>query len=189
MKKILIGLGILLLCVGSFIFLKKPEQTEGLPVPTPTITQPPKTGFRITSPVYAEGGYIPAQYTCDGENISPPLEIHDIPEKTMSLVLIIDDIDTPKGTWVHWMLWNILPESPVIAPGTTPPGTVVGKNGFGKFAYGGPCPQTGLHRYMATVYALDTFLSIPPESDKETLVRNMNTHVLGKATLMGLYKK
>ena len=140
----------------------------------------------ITSSVFTEGGKIPDKYTCDGQNVNPPLHVEGIPENTISLVLIVDDPDAPRGTWDHWVVWNIKPEA-VIAENSIP-GTE-GINSFGKHHYGGPCPPSGTHRYFFKVYALDTMLEIAEDSDKKAVEEAMGHHVLAKGELVGLYRR
>lgn len=142
--------------------------------------------LKITSPAFANKGLIPAKYTCDGEDVNPPLSIEGIPEGTQSLALIVDDPDAPMGTWDHWTLWNILPLEKIEennAPG------VEGLNDFNKHSYGGPCPPSGTHRYFFKVYALDTKLNLKPNSRKKDLEKAMKEHILARGEIIGLYKR
>lgn len=144
--------------------------------------------MQITSSAFSEGEMIPVIYTADGQNISPPLEFSDVPEGTLSLVLICEDPDAPMTTWDHWLAWNIPPDMKTIASGTTPPGQA-GRNGWGKFGYGGPAPPSGTHRYFFKLIALDTLLDLPNGSYKGDLEKAMKGHVVARAQLMGKYSR
>ncbi len=145
--------------------------------------------MRIQSPEFEQNGVIPAKFTCDGENISPKLEISGAPENAASLVLIVDDPDAPLGTWVHWLVWNIPPRTAEIAEGGLPPGAVEGTTSFGKSGYGGPCPPSGQHHYFFKIYALDQPLSLGPSVKVGGLESAMAGHVLDKAGLVGVYSR
>jgi len=140
----------------------------------------------ISSPAFQNEGVIPSKYTCEGEDINPPLEVDNIPEGTKTLAIIVEDPDAPKGIFDHWLVWNIPPESPIEEnriPGMS------GKNRAGKIGYYGPCPPSGYHRYYFHVYALDNSLDLEAGIDKTTLKRAMELHVLAEGSLMGRYKK
>ena len=142
--------------------------------------------MKLTSPVFAHNAIIPPKYTCQGEDISPPLTINDIPESTVSLALINDDPDAPMGTWDHWLIWNIKPTAEIkedSAPG------IQGKNSWGRNDYGGPCPPSGTHRYFYKLYALDLELDLAKGATKAQLEASMEGHILEQAELIGLYKK
>jgi Raf kinase inhibitor-like YbhB/YbcL family protein len=142
--------------------------------------------MKITSPAFAHNAIIPTKYTCQGQDISPPLTISDIPEGTISLALINDDPDAPMETWDHWLIWNIKPTGEIkedSAPGTQ------GKNSWGRNDYGGPCPPSGTHRYFFKLYALDSELDLPKGATKAELEEGMEGHILEQAELIGLYKK
>ena len=143
----------------------------------------------LASPAFEHGGNIPAKYTCDGADVSPPLIIGNVPVGTKSLALIVDDPDAPAGTWVHWVLWNIAPETRELRERTAPDNASQGKNDFRKAAYGGPCPPSGSHRYFFKLYALDTTLNLERNSTKAALEQAMKNHVLARAELMGLYRR
>jgi len=140
----------------------------------------------IGSTAFASRDFIPLKYSCEGENISPPVTVANIPTGTKSLALIVDDPDAPGGTHDHWIVWNIPPIETIGE--NTIPGTV-GKNSSGRLKYDGPCPPSGVHRYYFKVYALDTMLGIKAGSDKKTLENAMKNHILGEGELIGLYKK
>jgi Raf kinase inhibitor-like YbhB/YbcL family protein len=150
--------------------------------------------MKITSSAFAEGSNIPSKYTCDGQDISPPLEWKDAPEGTKSFALISDDPDAPVGTWVHWVAFNIPPnvtklEENMKRDKEFKNGMRQGNNDWPKIGYGGPCPPSGIHRYYFKLYALDTVLDIKPGATKEQLLKAMKGHVLAEAQLMGKYKR
>ena len=150
--------------------------------------------FELKSTAFAAGQPIPRQYTCDGENVSPPLQWNDPPAGTQSLALICDDPDAPAGTWVHWVLYNLPAKTRTLAeaiPATAdlPDGSRHGKNGWGRLGYGGPCPPSGTHRYFFKLYALDTVLGLASGADKNQLLQAMQGHILAQTELMGTYKR
>lgn len=144
------------------------------------------TQLMVTSAAFRQGEYIPLKYSCEGENVNPPLEIAGFPPETKTLAIIMEDPDTEHGVFDHWLVWNIPPDRPVEennAPG------VYGNNYFGNRGYGGPCPPMRKHRYFFYVYALDAELDLPPGSSKAALKRAMEGHILGVGELMGYYMK
>lgn len=145
--------------------------------------------MKLTSPAFGNNLPIPSKYTCDGEDINPPLEISEVPEGTQSLVLIMDDPDAPVGIWDHWVVWNINPSIISIEENSVPEGAVQGMNSFGKQPYGGPCPPSGTHHYHFKLYALDTKLELDPSSKKEDVEKAMEDHILEQAELVGLYQR
>ena len=152
--------------------------------------QPDKDGeLKISSPVFESNGYIPKRYTCDGKNDNPPLEIENIPRAAKSLALIFDDRDAPRGTFVHWIFWNIDPKIKEIKEDSVPEGAIEGMNDFKKRSYGGPCPPKGTHRYYFKIYALDTHLTLDSHSKKADLEKAMKGHVIAQAQMMGMYKR
>lgn len=144
--------------------------------------------MNISSAAFKDGASIPSKYTCDGADTSPPLAFNGIPAGAKTLALIMDDPDAPGGTFDHWILWNIPLSTTSVAEGQSPQG-VAGRNGFGKSAYGGPCPPGGEHRYYFKLYALDTTLNLPPSSSKSDLENAMKGHTVAKAQMMGRYKR
>ncbi|QLC49354.1 YbhB/YbcL family Raf kinase inhibitor-like protein [Methanolobus zinderi] len=138
----------------------------------------------ITSSAFEDGDKIPAKYTCDGENVNPPFEFENLPEATKSLVLIITDPDAPSGNFVHWAVWNIIPESGIEE--NSVPG-VVGRNSYGKASYTGPCPPSGTHEFVFRVFALDTELELEGGSKIDELEQGMQGHVLAEGKLTALY--
>lgn len=166
-----------------------------LPVDHPTAEQ--AMALTLTSSAFQDGGAIPAKYTCTGEDISPPLAWSGVPAKTKSLVLIIDDPDAPdpaapKLTWVHWVVFDLPPDSTGLAEGAAPNGLPAGaRQGFNDWQradYGGPCPPIGRHRYFHKLYALDTVLELD-QPTKAQLEAAMGGHVLAQAELIGTYQQ
>lgn len=143
----------------------------------------------ITSPAFAHKTAIPERYTCDGRDINPPLLIDAVPGGTKSLALIVDDPDAPAGTWVHWVVWNIPPQTREIRESSLPAGAVQGLNGWKRNGYGGPCPPSGIHRYIFRLHALDSILKLPPAATKADLERAMQGHIIAQGELMGTYRR
>jgi Raf kinase inhibitor-like YbhB/YbcL family protein len=142
--------------------------------------------MKITSTSFRDNGPIPVKYTCDGINISPPLDIEHIPDEAKSLAIIADDPDAPIGTWVHWVMWNMPVTHHVKenqAHGTA------GMNDFQQRQYGGPCPPSGTHRYFFKVYALDAILDLPADTNKLKLKKEMSDHIIAFGELVGVYKR
>lgn len=142
--------------------------------------------LNITSTAFRAGERIPSKYTCEGKDINPPLDIDGIPEKAISLVLIVDDPDAPGKTWVHWLVWNI-PITHHIKENSVP--GEQGWNDFKKVSYGGPCPPSGTHRYFFKVYALDALLKLSPRTIKKELELAMGDHILAYGELVGLFTR
>lgn len=157
----------------------------------------PPADLAISSPAFAQGAPIPVKYTCAGEDISPPLEWSGIPAGVKSLALVVDDPDAPGGTWVHWVVVNLPPDTPGLPEGASrakgepaAPLTVQmqGKNSWGRADYGGPCPPSGQHRYYFKLYALDTVLD-GQSPDQKALLQAMEGHVLARGEWMGVFQK
>lgn len=152
--------------------------------------------FELTSSAFAPNQTIPAKYTCDGADVSPPLAWKDAPPATKSFALVCDDPDAPVGTWVHWVVWDIpatkhdLPENVSKAP-TLDDGTRQGTNDFKRSGYNGPCPPPGHgpHRYFFKLYAVDSVLGIAPGSTKAALEKAITGHTLARAELIGRYER
>jgi len=142
--------------------------------------------MKLMSSAFANGGNIPARYTCDGQNISPPLEISDVPQGTKSLALIMEDPDAPAGTFVHWVMWNIPPDTTEIEEGVAPKG-VQGMTDFGRPGYGGPCPPSGTHTYRFELSALDQEISLREGSNLKHLRRAMERHKIKRVAMIGSY--
>jgi Raf kinase inhibitor-like YbhB/YbcL family protein len=166
------------------LFFKK-EKTN----PKPLKVFQFKSMIKIKSPVFKNGGMIPAKYTCKGEDFNPPLLIENTPDQAKSLVLVVDDPDAPMGTFTHWLLWNINPKVKEIKENSIPEGAVLGANDFGKTTYGGPCPPFGTHRYFFKVYALNTVLNLPAGANRLQLKKAMEGHILDRGELMGKFSK
>lgn len=148
------------------------------------------TGMSIKSPSFGTNGYIPEEFSCKGRNISPQLMIENVPRGTRSLALVVDDPDAPGGIFVHWVMWDIPPETRQIPAGSVPKGAVQGMNSWKKAAYGGPCPPSGVHHYFFKLYALDTKkLSPGHEAGKEELEAAMQGHIIAQTELVGLFRK
>ncbi|MGJ3248935.1 MAG: YbhB/YbcL family Raf kinase inhibitor-like protein [Elainellaceae cyanobacterium] len=149
--------------------------------------------MNLESAAFSQDGMIPSTYTCDGQDISPPLSWDAPPDGTESLALIADDPDAPSGTFVHWVLYNMPPDVQQLSEGATDSiastGGVQGKSDFGKQGYGGPCPPGGTHRYFFKLYALDTKLDLEPGATKADVVKAMEGHILANAELMARYSR
>ena len=149
--------------------------------------------FRLTSPAFHDGYPIPRLYTCEGEDISPPLNFENPPAGVRSFALIVDDPDAPVGTWVHWVMFNIPANVAHLSEGisaidATTDGTRQGLNDFRRIGYGRPCPPPGnAHRYFFKLYALDTMLNLKPKATKADVMAACKNHILGEAQLIGLY--
>jgi hypothetical protein len=143
--------------------------------------------FDLTSPAFEEGGPIPEEYSCDGEDVSPPLEWAGVPEGTVELLLTLLDPDVPSGVFTHWTVFSIDPSSPGIPEGGVPEGAVQGLNGFGDAGYGGPCPPPGpAHRYVFTLAALDEPSGLPPGATPSAVDASLQQAV-ATTTLTGSY--
>jgi Raf kinase inhibitor-like YbhB/YbcL family protein len=153
-----------------------------------------KATIQLTSTAFKDGQSIPRGYTCDGANVSPPLEWTGVPKTAKTLALITDDPDAPSGTFVHWVLFN-LPADGLGLIENTPQtetlkgGGMQGKNGFEKIGYGGPCPPSGTHRYFFKLYALDAELSLKAGATKAEVEKAMQGHIVAQAQLMGTYSR
>jgi Raf kinase inhibitor-like YbhB/YbcL family protein len=169
------------------------------PAPTPTLSIPAiataasrQVTISFTSPAFGDGETIPVKYTCDGENVSPPLEWGQPPTGTESLALAVDDPGAPSGKFVHWAIYDLpatlrsLPEG-VPTDGSLPDGSFNGENGAGKLGYTGPCPPSGTHRYVFRLFALDTKLDAGPGLSEDQLLRAVMGHALANAEFGGVY--
>jgi len=153
-----------------------------------------KMALTVTSPAFKDGAAIPSPHTCDGEDASPPLAWTAAPDGTKSLALIADDPDAPGTTWVHWVVYNIPPTARGL-PEAVPPdrqlpdGMRQGVTDFGRIGYGGPCPPSGTHRYVFTLYALDGSLALAPGATKAQLEEAMKGRTLSQGQLIGTYRR
>jgi Raf kinase inhibitor-like YbhB/YbcL family protein len=150
--------------------------------------------LKLRSTVFQEGGMIPSKFTCDGEDVSPPLFWSGVPESAKSLVLVCEDPDAPRGTWTHWVVYRIPATAHALHEAlptrdTLDDGTRQGKNDFQKIGYGGPCPPSGTHRYYFKLYALDTELDLPSAPTRDQLLKAIDGHTLAQGELMGRYTR
>ena len=148
----------------------------------------------VTSSAFGEGDRIPSDFTCDGVNMSPPIEWSGVPANTGSLAVIVDDPDAPSGNWVHWLVYDLSPSLTQLPAGIPKGerlsgGGLQGRTDFGALGYGGPCPPKGTHRYFFKVYALDAMLNLKPGVTKADLLKAMEGRILGQGELMGRYSR
>ncbi len=154
----------------------------------------------ITSPSFNHNEKIPDKFTCEGGDINPALAIENVPENAKSLALIVDDPDAPGGTFTHWTVWNINPNTTAIKEESVPPKSVEGETDFGRVGYGGPCPPASPkpseggppgkpHRYFFKLYALDAMLNLPEGSKRADLEKEIATHTIASAELVGIYER
>lgn len=150
--------------------------------------------FQISTKAFRSGGPISKKHTCDGPDVSPPLAWNDPPTGTQSLALIVDDPDAPGGTWVHWVLYDLPPQTRELPEGVPkdrqlPNGACQGRNDFGKVGYNGPCPPRGrAHRYFFKLYALDSKTGLKPSATKRDLEHAMKGHILAQAEMIGKFQ-
>lgn len=140
----------------------------------------------VKSSAFEDGAEIPEKYTCNGDDMIPPIEISGVPSGAKSLALIMEDPDAPKGTWYHWIKWNMPPDTKQIDEGEEPIG-VSGEGTEGNLSYEGPCPPSGKHSYIWNVYALDVILELDEGSSKKQLDKAMDGHIIGEGKLLGVY--
>jgi Raf kinase inhibitor-like YbhB/YbcL family protein len=168
------------------------EFTEPIEAPEPTEAPAEEieesAAFELTSTAFAQGESIPVKYSCDGDDISPPLTWSDPPEGTQSLALIMDDPDAPGGAWDHWVVFNMSADVREFSEAGSVT-AITGKNSWGRSDYGGPCPPGGTHRYFFKLYALDTALSLDENANKSQVLAAMEGHILVEAELMGTFSR
>lgn len=189
---------IIIAIIIALIVLFYPRPAEGPSEVSNNSTTTTMTDQSITlqSIAFENNGNIPSKYTCDGENIIPPMSIEGVPEGAASLVLIMDDPDIPQSVkdsmgievFDHWVVWNIPPDTSSIEEGVEPEG-VAGANSGGGTGYTGPCPPDGEHRYIFKLYALDTTLDLPQGSSKTEVEQAMGGHIISETQLIGLYAR
>lgn len=167
----------------SSIFKNVAPQTQKPTVPLSTKL------FSLQSPSFANGETIPEKYTCDGTNARPPITINGIPEGTMSMAVVMYDQDATGGSFVHWLAWNIPPETRELPEGDLQPIIKEGKTSFGSVGYMGPCPPSGTHRYVWRMYALANVLTLESIATRDDLETSINTYVISQAEFMGRYTK
>lgn len=143
----------------------------------------------IISPAFKNNSKIPTKYTCDGQNLNPPLVIEEVPKEAKSLVLIVEDPDAPVKSYIHWLVWNIDPLVHEIEENSVPVRAIQGTNSSGKTDYIPPCPPNGNHHYYFKVYALDTILDLTADRRAKDLIEIMAGHILDQALLIGLYDR
>jgi Raf kinase inhibitor-like YbhB/YbcL family protein len=145
--------------------------------------------MQLKSSAFTNNGSIPSTYTCDGEDINPPLEFVNVPEDAQSLVLIVEDFDSVGKNWVHWILINIDPKTTHIREDSVPEGAIECITDFGDTGYGGPCPASGPHRYSFKLYALDAILDVTEDVTREEIEHVMQGRIIEKAELIGIYSR
>lgn len=185
---LLLGAGLALLLPRNFF--RGTARFNGMMHEASTIEK--AVGFSLESPAFDDGMLLPAKYTCDGPDgigVSPPLVAMGAPKNTKSFALIMDDPDAPGRTWDHWVVFNIPPETRAVREGEEPLRSVAGKNSWGKTGYGGPCPPSGVHRYVFSLYALDRMLPLPSGATKDEVLTMSGDHIIAKAVLVGLYQR
>lgn len=176
--------GILIISAAAiFFFILTHRETEA-----PVVSLHNST-MKITSTAFIDNEDIPQEYTCDGKDVGPVLAIESAPGDTASLAVIMHDPDAPRGSFLHWSAWNIAPDTTTIDPQALPGGVIQGMTDFGRPGYGGPCPPSGTHRYIFTVYALDEVLNPEVGSSLKELEEIFSTHAITTATLTGLYER
>lgn len=155
----------------------------------PEALPPPAGGLEVTSPAFAEGEAVPAEFTCDGENVSPPLRWSGVPERAAELVLLVEDPDAPGDTFVHWVVFGLDPGLPGLERGTLPAGALEGGNDFGEVGYAGPCPPEGdaPHRYVFTLYAISEPLGLQEGASAEEVREAIAEITIAGGELTGTY--
>lgn len=190
---IIAGITLILVVLGAFLYYKMAIQNRRQVSIISSVSinseesLTPST-MKISSNAFENNAQIPSKYTCDAENINPPLMISDIPADAKTLALLVDDPDAPVGDWVHWIAWNIPPTTTEITENSAPLG-IQGTTDFGKPGWGGPCPPFGTHRYFFKIYALNTELNLPASAKKADLLKAIEGHILDQAELIGLYQR
>jgi len=171
---------VVVVIIGIFFLVKYSNDTTSSNINT-------KNFMNLSSSVFTNGETIPEKYTCDGEDISPVININGVPKNTKDIVLIFDDPDSPSGTWTHWTIWNIPPETNQIKENSVPDGVTEGMTSFGNIGYGGPCPGSGVHRYFFKIYAMDKVVNLDRGASIEELEKEIEEGVIDKAEIMATY--
>jgi len=182
--KFILSIILLYIITSSHIFMPKTYQTK----------KGDKMEFKVFSEAFKDGDMIPSKYTCDGVNISPPLNWVHPPKDTKSFALINDDPDAPIGDWVHWIVYNIPSATRELKEDASgkkhlPHNAIEGLNDFRRTSYGGPCPPSGTHRYFFKLYALDTLLNLKTGVAKKELLEAMKGHILALTEMVGKYQR
>lgn len=178
MSKMIVFVIIITLVIGYLVFSRKNKMQINAP-----------QTINLTSSVFKNNEFVPVEYTCDGVNVNPPLNIANVPEMAKSLVLVIDDPDSPAGTFTHWLVWNIDPNIKEIKENSIPEGAIEGITTWGSQGYGGPCPQARGHRYFFKILALDEKLNILFSADINQVMKAVENHVLAQGELVGKYSR
>lgn len=179
---------VIILAGAIFYFNSAPSAPKPVETTTKSQITVTRTLMKLTSSAFEHNQNIPSKYTCDADDINPPLSIMEVPEGTKSLALLVDDPDAPVGDWVHWLVWNISPTTTEIAENNVPAG-IEGTTDFDRTGWGGPCPPSGTHRYFFKLYALDTELDLDASARKADFLSTIESHVLEKTELIGLYQR
>jgi Raf kinase inhibitor-like YbhB/YbcL family protein len=171
----------------SFLLAAVPMTALAGPTASPNTTGK-RTALQVTSSAFANNAAIPAEYTCDGAQTTPPLSWSNVPKNARTIALLVEDPDAPNGAFTHWLVAGIPGTiTSLSSGGALPEGAMVAKNGKGDTGYIGPCPPTGRHHYFFHVYALDT--TIPGPATKEDFLSSINGHILAEGQLIGVYQK
>lgn len=194
----MLGLAFVIVFGGAYLLVERaeaPTQSHGEAVSSPSYESNDSRMLTLTSPAFSDGTSIPSRFTCEGENVNPELHISNVPEGTVSLALTMTDPDIPESVkqnmgitvFDHWVVFNIPADTRIIEEAATPPG-IQGMNSAGQ-GYTGPCPPDGEHRYIFTLYALDSVLALNSAASRAHVVAAIGGHVLEKTTLTGVYEK
>ena len=188
MKKNVLMIVIIMVASGMILWILSARKASPLPTQSPTVSSLAKA-MEISSSAFENNTPIPKQYTCDGSDVNPKISISHVPSAAKSLALILTDADVQGGDFVHWFVWNIPPTTTEINEGTIPSGAVVGKNDLGKKGYSGPCPPSGSHSYIFTLYGLDDTLKLGSEAPKIDVEKTIAGHNVSAASLVGTYSR
>lgn len=188
-KQIIITILLAILILGGLFAIKNfvaPRQSE--------MSLISSSSLKLVSDNFKNGEYLPPKFTCDGTNVNPSLEISNVPAEAKSLVLIMEDLDAPVGSFTHWLMWNIDPQVKVISEDSLSEGAREGINDFGKNKYSGPCPPSadgkGIYHYVFKLYAIDFKAdSLSLNTGKEKILKLITGHILAKTELVGLYQR
>ena len=180
---------LVILVFGAAVYFRSTSMNNQIPpvVSVPDSTPEPSANMTLTSTAFLHDQAIPTKYTCDGDNVNPPLTISGVPRDTQSLALVVDDPDAPMGTWVHWTLWNIAPTAVEISENSVPEKATLGTTSNGQPGYGGPCPPSGTHRYFFKLFALDTMIELDGKATVAELEETMKGHILAQTQLIGRF--
>ncbi len=184
----LLMVGGVALIIAMVIWNLRPSSIPVLVAPQPA-TSTSQHGMNISSSMFGQGQAIPSTYTCHGAGKHPPLKFSDVPSHAVSLALVVNDPDAPSGDFVHWVIWNIDPKIGAINEGQIPSGAIQGRSSAGTNAWVPPCPPSGSHRYIFTLYAFDEKVALEQGASREMLHSATNGHVIATATLTGVFTK